>query len=142
MEKAPIQFFAEDITFDLKGKSKARDWISQIAENEGYNISNLNFIFCNDQYLHAINKTYLKHDSLTDIITFDLSENKGALNGDIFISIERVKENAAGMGIHFREELDRVMVHGVLHLSGYDDRTVTLKQQMTEKEDFYLSLRP
>lgn len=142
MTRELIHFFAEDIKFILRGKSKTRDWIRQVIENEGYNTENLNYIFCNDQYLYAINKTYLRHNTLTDIVTFDLSDKKHKINGDIFISIERVKENAMSMGILFRDELSRVMIHGVLHLMGYDDKSPTSKRQMTEKEDFYLSLRP
>lgn len=138
----PINFFSEDIRFEIKSKRKIREWIIQVIDNEEYRIDNINYIFCGDQYLHAINKTYLSHDTLTDIVTFDMSEKKGWINGDVFISIERVKENSQGLGIPFRHELSRVMVHGLLHLCGYRDKTREQRQEMTEKEDFYLSLQP
>lgn len=142
MEKPHINFFSEDIKFDLQGKRKLRDWIRQVIENEEYRVGDLNFVFCDDHYLFAINKTYLKHNTLTDIITFDMSDEVRKISGDIFISIQRVRENAKAMKSSFRDELHRVMIHGVLHLFGYNDKLPEEKLAMRAKEDYYLSLMP
>lgn len=99
----------------------------------------LNFIFCSDEYLLSINQEYLNHDTFTDIITFDNSDTAKVISGDIFISIPRVKENASNLGVEEPEELRRVIIHGVLHLAGYFDKSKTDKALMTEKEDYYLS---
>jgi len=99
----------------------------------------LNYIFCSDTYLHKINLEYLKHDTLTDIITFDYSEKK-QISGDIFISIDRIKENAPKFNQSTDIELNRVLIHGVLHLLGYKDKTPKEKETMRAKEDFYLTL--
>jgi rRNA maturation RNase YbeY len=101
-------------------------------------MGDLTFVFCSDEYLLVLNNKYLKHDYFTDIITFDNTEGL-TVHGDLFISVERVKENSAGLGVAFKDELYRVMVHGVLHLLGYSDKSKPAKQTMTSKEDFYLS---
>lgn len=101
----------------------------------------INVIFCSDQYLLQLNKGYLKHDYFTDILTFDLSEGAGPLEGDLFISIPRIRENAKLLKVDFSQELHRVIVHGVLHLMGYSDKKSADKARMREKEDAYLSLR-
>jgi probable rRNA maturation factor len=101
----------------------------------------VNFIFCSDEYLHSINVQYLNHTTYTDIVTFDSSETKGLIEGDIFISVERIQENASKFNTSFDEELHRVIIHGVLHLIGYSDKGSTKKAQMKRKEDTYLSLR-
>ena len=126
--------------FDIADKSKLKKWIIKVVEKEGSSIVELNFIFCDDDYLLEKNKTFLKHDTLTDIITFDYSE-KNTLTGDVYISIERVKENSQNYGVPYENELHRVIIHGVLHLLGYKDKNEKQQKEMREKEDFYLSLQ-
>jgi probable rRNA maturation factor len=135
-----IQFFQENIEFKLKNSLKLKKWIKGVVENEKQKVLDLNFIFCDDEYLHQINVEYLDHDTYTDIITFDNSEEKGKIESDIFISIERVKENAGKLQVTFEQELHRVMIHGVLHLLGYKDKTKMDKQTMRAKEDETLSM--
>ena len=136
-----IHFFEEDITYKLKQKISVRQWITETIQAEGYKLKELNYIFCSDQYLLQINQQYLNHDTYTDIITFDNSETEGSIVGDIFISIERIRENAAKFNTPETDELHRVIIHGALHLLGYTDKSVAAKQKMTEKEDFYLAKR-
>ncbi|TAF74311.1 MAG: rRNA maturation RNase YbeY [Bacteroidetes bacterium] len=135
-----INFFPENIKFDLKHKTKIKKWIAQVAGNEKYIIENLNYIFCSDAYLLEINQTYLKHDTFTDIITFDNSEFENEIIGDIYISVDRVKENSQKLQLLFEQELYRVMIHGLLHLCGYKDKKPADKQKMTEMEDKSLDL--
>lgn len=137
---AKINFFPENIKFDLKQKSKIKKWIAQVADKEKHIIENLNYIFCSDAYLLEINQTYLKHDTFTDIITFDNSEFENEIIGDIYISVERVKENSQKLQLQFEQELYRVMIHGLLHLCGYKDKKPDEKQKMTEMEDKSLDL--
>lgn len=141
MAKIPIHFFSEEIAFNLKSKTAIRRWINQTVQNEKYQLQELNFIFCSDNYLLKINREYLNHDTYTDIITFDHSESEENIAGDIFISINRVKENAKTFGVAFHDELHRVLIHGTLHLLGYIDKSKKYKALMTEKEDFYLLKR-
>lgn len=136
---AKINFFVENINFKLKKKLILKKWILQVSKNEHFIIENLNYIFCSDSYLLEINKTYLKHDDFTDIITFDSSEIKHIISGDIYISLERVVENSAKLNIMFEQELYRVMIHGLLHLCGYTDKNPLDKLKMTEMEDISLS---
>lgn len=136
-----IQYFNQEISFKLPKPRKTSAWLRSVLRREGQELSQVNYIFCSDAYLLNINKEFLNHHTLTDIITFDNSEPDGGLEADIFISIERVTENAEKMKIPFEDELHRVMVHGVLHLCGYGDKTRTEKAMMREKEDAYLSLR-
>lgn len=136
--KPQIHFFSEDIDFKVKQKTLLRKWISETAIREEHLVGELNFIFCSDEYLLKINQEYLDHDTYTDIITFDNSEKPEEISGDIFISVPRVKENAATLGLEESEELRRVIIHGVLHLAGYLDKSKTDKALMTEKEDLYL----
>jgi probable rRNA maturation factor len=136
-----ISFFEEDITYKLKHKTALRQWITKTIQTEGYQLKELSYIFCSDSYLLQINRQYLNHDTYTDIITFDNSDTDKVITGDIFISIERVRENAAKFGISETDELHRVIIHGVLHLLGYKDKTPVTKQKMTQKEDFYLNKR-
>jgi len=136
-----IKFFEEDIIFKLKNKTLLKQWVKATIEAEGYKLKGLNYIFCSDQYLLRINQQYLDHDTYTDIITFDNSEKKGLIEGDIFISIDRIRENSAKFGSGEVDELHRVVIHGALHLVGYPDKTAEKKQIMTAKEDHYLSLR-
>lgn len=111
-----------------------------MIKKEGVKAGEINYIFCSDEYLHSLNQTYLDHNTLTDIITFDQSEAND-IAGDIYISIDRVKDNARHRTIPFSEELHRVMIHGILHLTGLNDKTTKEKQFMREKEDLCLSLR-
>ncbi len=135
-----IQFFSEDLIFKLQQKQVITEWLEKIIENHHYSINQLNYIFCSDKYLLQINQDYLNHDCYTDIITFDNSEDTDVIESDIFISIERVKENATNQSILFELELHRVMVHGVLHLLGFNDKEEDDKRRMREKEDACLSL--
>ena len=137
----PIHFFTEDIAFTLDEKEKTISWIEQILSAEGYKPENINYIFCSDNHLLEMNQQYLNHNTFTDIITFNHSEQKENLEADIFISIERVRENAASLKKSFTEELHRVIIHGLLHLLGLKDKSDSEKQEMREKEDACLSLR-
>ena len=132
-----IHFCTEDITFSLKEKLKHKAWLNEVAKQEGKRILELTYVFCSDDYLLQINQEYLNHDTLTDIVTFDNSEDPNKIEGDIFISIDRVKENGDALGTK-ETELERVMVHGLLHLLGYRDKKKEDKALMTEKEDFYI----
>lgn len=140
MSKKSIYFFCEDVEYRLKNKGIIRQWISSTILAEGIKeIEELSFIYCSDEYLLSINQQYLNHDTYTDIITFDNSEIENVLSGDIFISYERVKENASIYKVSTTHEMHRIMIHGVLHLCGYLDETKQEKDKMTEKEDFYLN---
>lgn len=136
----PVFFFEEDIAFKPTKKTALRQWINQTIIAEGCTLSEVNYIFCSDAYLIGLNQQFLDHDTYTDIITFDNSEIKGSITGDIFISIDRIRENAQTFGVEMAHELRRVMIHGVLHLLGYKDKTKKDKALMTQKEDFYLAL--
>lgn len=143
-----IYFHTQDLKFTLKNKNLLKRWISSSIEKKKQKTGELNFIFCSDGYLLGINKQYLNHDTYTDIITFDYSEQnnkklppkKGAkgISGDIYISIDRVKENALKYSKSFEEELHRVLIHGILHLLGYKDKTKIAKAEMTKQEDLCL----
>lgn len=118
-------------------KRECSDWIRKVIEEERFVLGDISFIFCSDNYLLQINKEYLKHDYFTDVITFDYVDGK-MINGDIFVSIDRVRDNAKLHKQIFDVELKRVIIHGVLHLLGYKDKKLKDKTLMTEKEDFYL----
>ncbi len=135
-----IHFFEEQIRFKLSKPRKTTAWILKVISLEKGTTLGLNFIFCNDRYLRKINIDYLRHNTLTDIITFDYSEDVG-IQGDIYISVQRVKYNASKFSAEFDDELHRVIIHGVLHLLGYSDKTARAKTVMRKKEDAYLSLR-
>ena len=135
-----IVFFNEDIDFKFQGKNKFKAWLKKVADKEGFNINNLNYIFCSDEYLHKINLAYLDHDTYTDIITFDNSEEESTIEGDIFVSIERVRENSQTLNTIFEEEVKRVIVHGLLHLCGYNDHTPEDKAEMRRLETEYILL--
>lgn len=130
-----LKFFSEEINFKQPHPLKTSKWIKSISQSEGYKIGALNYIFCSDDYLLEINRQYLQHDYYTDIITFDNSEDEGILEGDIYVSVDRVKENAQNLGIAFDLELRRVLIHGLLHLVGFEDSTEDLKVEMRAKED-------
>jgi rRNA maturation RNase YbeY len=117
-----ILFFEEDIKFSLPEKNKKKKWLKEIANLEGFKIGELNYIFCSDEYLYQINVDYLNHKTYTDIITFDNSEKEKLIEGDIFVSVDRIKDNAIKENVPFEKELSRVMSHGVLHLMGYKDK--------------------
>lgn len=136
-----IHFFEEDIRFKLKNRNGLKQWIKETIGAEGFKLKELNYIFCSDAYLLQINQQYLDHDTFTDIITFDNSEKAGIIEGDIFISIERIRENAMKFSSGEENELHRVIIHGALHLLGYQDKKAESKKLMTEKEDHYLSRR-
>lgn len=136
-----INFFAEETNYNLKGKTAIRKWITETINNEGYALNELNFIFCSDEYLLRVNQDFLQHDYYTDVITFDNSEELKMILGDIFISIDRVKDNAKQNKVSTHDELCRIIIHGTLHLLGYRDKTKKAKLEMTAKEDFYLNRR-
>lgn len=135
---AKINFFNEDINYKLKNKTIIKKWIESTIAGEGYRLAELNFILCSDEYLLRINQDYLQHDDYTDVITFDNSEEPKVIVSDIFISLERIQENAVRFKSSITNELCRVMIHGTLHLLGYLDKTKAAKKEMTAKEDFYL----
>ena len=142
VEKKAIYFFTEEVSYLFRDKRKIRNWIISTTTSEKYTVESVNFIFSSDQFLHKTNVTYLQHDTFTDIITFDTSEVKKEISGDIYISIDRVKDNARSFGVNFKSELHRVMIHGILHLMGYKDKSKKEKELMRSKEDYYLSLLP
>lgn len=133
-----IQFFAEDVEYTIPNPTKAKRWLKFVIENEGFTLNQLNYIFCSDEYLLNMNREHLQHDYYTDIITFDTSDEEKQVEGEIYISTDRVKENAETAEVKFDEELRRVIVHGVLHLVGYSDEDEVLKVKIRDKEDFYL----
>ncbi|MFY0651553.1 MAG: rRNA maturation RNase YbeY [Cyclobacteriaceae bacterium] len=135
-----INFFAEDVPFELADEKATTNWITDTVNAEGQEVNELSFVFCSDEYLHQINVQYLNHDYFTDIITFDNSDDDAVIEGDIFMSIDRIEDNARNQSIPFITELHRVIIHGVLHLLGYDDKSDEHKKQMREKENAYLSL--
>ncbi|MCD0487301.1 rRNA maturation RNase YbeY [Pedobacter sp. MC2016-14] len=140
MGKIAINFYTEDVSYTLKHKRGIRQWIYDAIIAEGYQLGELSFIFCSDEYLLAINQQYLNHDTYTDVITFDNSEELKTITGDIFISIQRIQENAKTFKSSTFQELCRVMIHGTLHLLGYPDKTKAAKIVMTQKEDHFLLL--
>ena len=135
-----IRYFNQDIKFEFKSKLLTNRWLKMVAESEIRKISDINVIFCSDNYILDVNMKYLQHDYFTDIITFDYCEGD-RLSGDLFISIDSVRENSQFYGTSFADELNRVIVHGVLHLIGYDDHSEADIATMRAKEDYYLSLR-
>ena len=135
-----IRYFQEDIRFELKQKMLNNRWLKMIAGSEMRRLGAVNIIFCSDNYILDVNMKYLQHDYFTDIITFDYCE-KDVLSGDLFISIDSVRENAQFYGTEFADELNRVMVHGLLHLIGYDDHSEADIAVMRQKENYYLEMR-
>ncbi len=136
-----IHFFEEDVISNLKKKKDTKTWIKETIITEGKTLGALNYVFCSDEYLHKMNVEFLQHDTLTDIITFDQSEIENKIDGDIFISVDRVKENAKKFNSEYNDELNRVMIHGALHLIGYKDKKKSDQELMRSKEDYYLSTR-
>lgn len=130
--------FNYETDFNLTNETLLKDWINDIAISEDFEIGEINYIFCDDAYLHKLNVEFLNHDTLTDIISFDNSLGK-LLNGDIFISVSRVKENAKDYNVSFDNELHRVLIHGVLHYMGYKDKTELEKKEMRNRENLALT---
>lgn len=135
-----IRFFNEDVAYKLPQKQATRQWLKQQAEREGYAVGDLNYIFCSDEHILQVNRDYLQHDYYTDVITFDQSEEAGKIEGDIFISVERVADNAAQLSVAVEQEMRRVLAHGFLHLCGYGDKTDEEVSQMRHKEDEWLAV--
>ena len=138
MEKGEINFFSEN-DFVLEKENNFRNWVYQVIESENKFVGDINFIFCDDEYLHDINVKYLSHDTYTDIISFDNSVGN-TLHGDIFISSERVMENSVNFNVNFVDELKRVVIHGVLHFCGYKDKTERDQELMRRKEEEKMKL--
>lgn len=134
-----IQYCSEDVSSPKIKKRNLNKWIKETITSEGKKSGDISFIFCSDAYLLEINKQYLNHDYFTDIITFDYVENN-IISGDIFISCDRVRENALEFNTDFDNELSRIIIHGVLHLLGFKDKNKNDKLLMTQKEDFYLGV--
>ncbi len=141
-----IRFFSEGIKFDLKGKRGVAVWLREVASSKGYKVGDLNYIFCSDEYLLNVNREFLGHDYYTDIITFDNTQDyhfetgREGVSGDIYISIDTVRSNGEQYGEGFDRELHRVIVHGLLHLTGCDDTTPALEKKMHAAEDEALEL--
>ena len=133
-QTSPISFFSEDIAFEPQHTDQIVPWIEHTIEKYAGNLSFINFIFCSDDYLHELNVSYLDHDTLTDIITLPYT-TPPHIEGDVFISIERVRDNADTFKVSFEDELLRVIIHGVLHLCGFKDKTPTEKEEMDQKEN-------
>ena len=134
-----IQYFNEDVPLPKLKKRKSTNWIKDTIQTEGKRVGDISFIFCSDNYLLEVNKNYLDHDYFTDIITFDYVEGF-LISGDIFISVDRVLDNSVEFKTTFENELNRILIHGVLHLLGYKDKDKKDKLLMTEKENIYLKL--
>ncbi len=132
--------YQSEIDFELENQSEVTEWIKYIIEEESLELGDLTYVFCSDAYLYDLNVEFLQHDTLTDIISFDYRVGD-LVNGEIYISIDRVKENAMDFGVSFVDELHRVIIHGVLHICGYDDLTDAEEKAMRTKEDWALSLR-
>ncbi|AXP80608.1 Endoribonuclease YbeY [Mariniflexile rhizosphaerae] len=130
--------FNYETVFSLDNEKQLSEWIEGVISEEGCQLEEVNYIFCDDAYLHKLNVEFLNHDTLTDIISFDYSVGKN-IQGDIFISVERVEDNANDFNVSVNEELQRVMVHGVLHYCGYKDKTDSDAKLMREKENHYLN---
>lgn len=137
---ALIQFFSEEVSYKLDHEEKIHDWIIDVIKEENLKPGVINYIFCNDNYLHELNQRFLDRNTLTDVIAFDYRESEDEVSGDVFISIERTEENASTFDQVPEKELLRVIIHGTLHLCGYDDHNAEDKVIITEKEDKYLSL--
>lgn len=135
-----ISFFSEGLVFSLDRPNATRDWLRTVIQAEGSALRSLTIVFCTDEQLHEMNVRYLTHDTLTDVITFDNSDGSGYVEGDIYISLDRVFENALQFQRPFLEEVHRVIIHGTLHLLGYSDKGTAQKRRMRQKEDHYLSV--
>ena len=135
-----VFFNIEDLDFNLSNQGNVEKWLYHFVTEEDFTIKKIDYIFCSDQYLHSINVEHLNHDTFTDIITFDLSTSNTSIESDIFISIDRVKENAYNLKVSFQDELLRVLAHGVLHLMGYKDKSSEDIVLMRQKEQYCIDL--
>ena len=135
-----ISYYFEDTDFQFRKRTLNSKWMRLVAESEIRRIGDISIIFCSDNYILDVNQQYLQHDYFTDIITFDYCEGD-RLSGDLFISVDSVRENAVEYGTEFEDELNRVIINGLLHLIGYDDHCDEDVKMMRKKEDYYLSLR-
>lgn len=140
VKKLPFYFYSEDREYRLTKKADVREWLQQAVIDHEREMREVNYIFCSDHYLHRINKRFLRHDDYTDIITFDYAEDE-RLRADVYISIDRARENASTFDVAVPDEIHRLLIHGLLHLLGYTDKTDEDKSIMSAKEDYYLSLR-
>jgi len=134
-----VSYFSEDVPFPKLKRRFTSGWIKDVVAKEGKSVGEISFIFCSDNYLLEINRKYLEHDFFTDIITFDYVEGEN-ISGDIFISLDRIRENAVLFSKSFENELNRILIHGILHLVGFKDKSKVDKALMTQKEDYYLNL--
>lgn len=130
--------FNFETEFDLQNQLKIKDWIENVIATEGFEVGDISYVFCNDKYLLKLNVEFLNHDTLTDIISFDYTLGK-QINGEIYISTERVVENAKDFNAMFEDELHRVIIHGILHFCGYKDKTDSQEKIMRQKEDLYIA---
>lgn len=136
-----IEFFKAETRYAIKSKEQLSSWLVATAKKEGFKIDSLNIIICSDEYLYKMNMQFLQHDTYTDIITFDQSTVASYISAELYISIDRIRDNAKSQKFTIINELHRVMVHGLLHVCGYKDKRPADKAIMSGKEDFYLSLR-
>lgn len=141
MDDGSVHFHFENIETISFSEADFEGWVSKCISTENKKLGTISCVFCSDDYLLEINKTYLSHDTLTDIVTFNYVENE-VISGDLFISLDRIKENANTFNVSFSHELKRVIVHGVLHLIGFNDKTPEEAKEIRAKEDFYLTLSP
>lgn len=139
MNESLIQFFTEDITYKIRKKRILRRGIEQVVSEKGYRLGSVNIIFCSDRFLRRYNVKFLRHNYYTDVIAFNLSDQEKEITGDIFISLERVRENARKYRVTVAREIARVIIHGILHLTGMDDSTTELKMAMRSEEDKFIS---
>ncbi|OHX67269.1 rRNA maturation RNase YbeY [Flammeovirga pacifica] len=137
-----ITFFNEDISFDVENEALVKEWIQTVIQDHNYSLVGINYILCSDEYLHKVNVEYLDHDTYTDIITFDNSEYENEIESDIFVSIERILENSKNLGTKQLDEFHRVLIHGILHLLGFKDKSEEEAVQMRKLEEDQLAKRP
>jgi rRNA maturation RNase YbeY len=141
VEKIPIYFFKEDVRFRLNYSKELKKWIEATIRKKRFQVKTINFIFCSDKYLLQLNRQFLHHNYFTDIITFDNSIGKNKIEADIYISVDRVKVNAKRFKVAFDNELHRVLIHGILHITGFDDKSEQKSDEMKKAEDYWLSKR-
>lgn len=137
-DESGVYFTSHEVDYEPADPDRLIDWIADTIDAEGYELNRIDFVFCSDEFLLDINRNHLAHDYYTDIITFPLNDNP--LLAELYISIDRVAENAAGLNIPFEDELHRVMIHGVLHLCGYDDHEEEDIRVIRKKEEAYLAI--
>ena len=133
-----VNFFSHDRRTNLRNRKRLKEFIQDLFSKEKRDLENLSYIFCSDKYLLEINTRFLKHDFYTDVITFDLSSGRNGIEGEIYLSVDRIKKKKKKIGVSFNEELHRVVFHGALHLCGYNDKSKTQQREMRVKENEYL----